>query len=143
MKFTWISAMFAKFISHKVIKKAFYCLHLHLENGLCYSILANIPLILHLWITFDNFADIFPICLNWIFNILYFKGTVSMLSVCCIILQIDYLEQYLRESFNTASGFYFETKSPTSGSQGFHFLLQLNEKLKTHFLSLKSINEII
>ena len=67
--------------------------------------------------TFDNFADIFLICLNYIFDIVYFQTTVSTLSINCIILQkFDFLEKYLRECFNTASGFHSETKSSTSGS---------------------------
>ena len=85
---------------------------------------------LHLWLTFDNFADIFPICLNLIFYIS--KVTVSTLYVV-LFYKFDYLEQYLRESFNTTSGFHFETKSPISSSCGFYLLIQLNEKFKTPF----------
>ena len=48
----------------------------------------SLKVMLHLRITFDIFTDIFFICLNEIFNILYFKSTVSTPSICCIILQI-------------------------------------------------------
>ena len=45
----------------------------------------TVQLMLHLRITFDNFADIFLICLNYIFDVLYFKSNVSTLSISCII----------------------------------------------------------
>ena len=47
-----------------------------------------VQVIHYLQITFDKFAEIFPICLNEIINMLYFKSTVSTPSICCIIFQI-------------------------------------------------------
>ena len=70
-----------------------------------------------------------------------------MSSICLIFYKFDFLEQYLRERFNTTSGFHFETKSSIFGSRLFYLPIHiaytiLNEKLKTLFLSLKNINKI-
>ena len=48
--------------------------------------------------------------------------------------KFDFLEQYLRELFNTASGFHFETKSSTSGSRAFICLHYWMEVSRLFFL---------
>ena len=63
-------------------------IEINLSIILKYSLKRVVQLMLHLRITFDNFADIFLICFNVTFDILYYKSTVSMLSMSCIILQI-------------------------------------------------------
>ena len=80
----------------------------------------------------------------WFKYLIFYISKVLFLHYLYVVLfyKFDYLKQYLWESFNTASGFHFETKSPTSGSHVFYLLIQLNEKFKTPFLSLKNINEI-
>ena len=93
---------------------------------------------LHLQITFDNFTDIFLF-----FEFKYLKFYISRILFLRYLYVVsfyrfDYLEQYLREDFNTVSGFHFETKSPISSSHVFYLLIQLNENLKTPFLSLKT-----
>ena len=45
----------------------------------------GLQLMLHLQITYDNFDDIFPICLNEIF---FFKCTVSALSVVVLFTNL-------------------------------------------------------
>ena len=100
----------------------------------------GLQLMLHLQITYDNFEDIFPICLNWIYFKYFIFQKYCFWAICCgIIYEFDHLEQYLWERFKMASGFHFATKSPISGSNVFYLLIQLNEKLKTPFLSLENI----
>ena len=63
--------------------------------------------------------------LVWIKYLTFYNSKVLFLPYLKVLLfyKFDFLEQYLREAFNTTSGFHFETKSSISGS---HFFICLH-----------------
>ena len=63
------------------------------------------------------------------------KGLVLRYLYVILFYKFDYLEQYLRELFNMASGFHFGTKSSTSGSHTFiclHYWIEVSRLFSYH-----------
>ena len=81
----------------------------------------------------------------WIKYLTFYISKVLFLRSLKVLwfYKFDFLKQYLRELFNTASGFHFGTKSSTSGSHAFICLHYWIEVSRLFFLSLKNINLII
>ena len=78
--------------------------------------------------------------LVWIKYLTFYISKVLFLRYLKVLLfyKFDFLEQYLREGFNTTSGFHFETKSSTSGSRAFICLHYWMEVSRLFFYHLKT-----
>ena len=76
----------------------------------------------------------------WIKYLTFYISKVLFLRYLKVLwfYKFDFLEQYLRELFNMASGFHFETKSSTSGSRAFICLHYWMEVSRLFFYHLKT-----
>ena len=76
----------------------------------------------------------------WIKYLTFYISKVLFLCYLKVLwfYKFDFLEQYLRELFNTASGFLLETKSSTSGSLAFICLHYWMEVSRLFFYLLKT-----
>ena len=75
----------------------------------------------------------------WIKYLTFYISKVLFLRYLKVLwfYKFDFLEQYLRELFNTGSGFLFETKSSTSGPLAFICLHYWMEVSRLFFYLLK------
>ena len=76
----------------------------------------DVPLTDHIWQIRWYFSYLFEFNIwHLIFQKIFLYSIYKLYYFC----KFDFLEQYLRERFNTTSGFHFETKSSISGSSAF------------------------
>ena len=77
---------------------------------------------------------------GWIKYLTFYISKVLILRYLKVLLfyKFDFLEQYLREGYNTTSGFHFETKFSTSVSRAFICLHYWMEVSRLFFYHLKT-----
>ena len=77
---------------------------------------------------------------DWIKYLTFYISKILFLIYLKVLwfYKFGFLEQYLRELFNTASGFHFESKSSTSGSRAFICLHYWMEVSRLFFYHLKT-----
>ena len=99
----------------------------------------RIQLMLHLRITFDNFADVFLICFNSIFDIWYLKSTVTTLSKSSILLQIWFSGTIFTRTFQYGLRVPFWNQKLHFRFTSFYLLALLKGHFMTICLSYKNI----